>query len=65
MPNRVIVYGKNANQNLQDIIPFIGFYPPHTDGSPQVYVCQNFTCKIPTSDFSIVKEQLGVTDLKN
>tara|TARA_Y100000588_G_C14266384_1_gene930092 strand:- start:1936 stop:4128 length:2193 start_codon:yes stop_codon:yes gene_type:complete len=60
MPNRVIVYGKNGNQSLKDIIPFIGLYPPKTDGTPQVYVCQNFSCKLPTSNFEIVKEQLGI-----
>ena len=65
MPNRVIVYGKNGSQDLQDIIPFIGFYPPNIDGSPQVYVCQNFSCKLPTSDFSVVKKQLGITNLED
>ena len=60
MPNRVMVYGKNGNEDLKNIIPFVGFYSPEDDGSPRVYVCQNFSCKLPTSDFKVVKEQLGV-----
>ena len=60
MPNRVMVYGKNGNQNLKNIIPFVGFYSPEDDGNPKVYVCQNFSCKLPTSDFEVVKQQLGV-----
>ena len=60
MPNRVIVYGKSGSKSLQNSIPFIGFYQPADDGTPKVYVCQNFSCKLPTSDFEVVKEQLGV-----
>ena len=60
MPNRVMVYGKNGEQDLKNIIPFVGFYSPEHDGSARVYVCQNFSCKLPTSDFEVVKQQLGV-----
>ena len=62
MPNRVMIYGKNGNENLKNIIPFVGFYSSENDGSPRVYVCQNFTCKLPTSDLNIVKKQLGQND---
>jgi uncharacterized protein YyaL (SSP411 family) len=62
MPNRVIVFGKNGNENLKNIIPFVGYYNPNKDGTPMVYVCQNFTCKQPTSDFKIVKQQLGINE---
>ncbi len=60
MPNGVIVYGKNGGESLKNTIPFVGFYEPNANGSPRVYVCQNFSCKLPTSDFEVVKEQLGV-----
>ena len=59
MPNRVIVYGKNGSTDLKNIIPFVSYYPPAKDGQPIVYVCQNFSCKLPTADFKVVKEQLG------
>jgi len=59
MPNRVIVYGKNGSTDLQNIIPFVSYYPPAEDGKPLVYVCQNFACTLPTSDFKVVKEKLG------
>ena len=60
MPNRVIVFGNNGSAELKNIIPFVGYYPPSADGKPLVYVCQNYSCKLPTSDFKVVKEQLGV-----
>jgi hypothetical protein len=60
MPNRVIVYGKNGEENLKNIIPFIDFYKPKNDGSPIVYVCQNFSCQLPTSNFEIIKKQLNI-----
>ena len=60
MPNRVIVYGKKGGESLKNTIPFVGFYEPNADGSPRVYVCQNFSCKLPTSVFGVVKQQLGV-----
>ena len=60
MPNRVIVFGKNGNKSLKNIIPFVGYYLPEDDGKPKVYVCQNFSCKLPTSDFEVVKQQLGI-----
>jgi hypothetical protein len=60
MPNRVIVYGKKGGESLKNTIPFVGFYEPNADGSPRVYVCQDFSCKLPTSDFEVVKQQLGV-----
>ena len=59
MPNRVMVYGANGSVDLENIIPFVSYYPPAEDGHPIVYVCQNFSCKLPTSDFKVVQEQLG------
>jgi uncharacterized protein YyaL (SSP411 family) len=60
MPNRVMVYGASGSTDLKNIIPFVSYYPPAKDGKPLVYVCQNFSCKLPTSDFKVVKQQLGV-----
>ncbi len=60
MPNRVMVFGKTGGEALKDIIPFVGYYHPAQDGKPIVYVCQNFSCKLPTSKIEVVKEQLGV-----
>ena len=60
MPNRVIVYGKSGGESLKNSIPFVGLYEPNINGTPKVYVCQNFSCKLPTSDFEVVKQQLGV-----
>jgi uncharacterized protein YyaL (SSP411 family) len=60
MPNCVMIYGKEGNDNLKNIIPFVGYFSPEDDGSPKVYVCQNFSCNLPTSDFEVVKQQLGI-----
>ena len=55
------LYMERMGESLKNTIPFVGFYEPNADGSPRVvYVCQNFSCKLPTSDFEVVKQQLGV-----
>ena len=59
MPNQVMVYGENRTGSIKSIIPFMEFYSPEDDGSRRVYLCQNFSYKLSTSDCEIVKEQLG------
>ena len=34
-------------------------YETSNDGSPLVYVCQNYSCNLPTDDINKVKIQLG------
>ena len=58
----VIVFGKSGSKKLKKIIPFASYFQEKKDGKPIVYVCQNFSCKLPTSDFNVVKEQLGIKD---
>ena len=55
-PNKVLIYydGKNKNKNFN----FLDYYKPNINGEPLVYVCQNFSCKLPTSDFKIIDELL-------
>ena len=60
IPNRVMVFGKAGGEALKNIIPFVGYYHPVQDGKPIVYVCQNFSCKLPTSKIEVVKQQLGL-----
>tara|TARA_Y100000996_G_scaffold44678_1_gene30886 strand:+ start:102 stop:2288 length:2187 start_codon:yes stop_codon:yes gene_type:complete len=52
-PNKVLIYydGVNKNKNLS----FLDFYKSKDNGSPLIYVCQNYSCKLPTSDLSIIK----------
>ncbi len=57
--NSVIIYSEKQDSHLQNIIPFIGMYPPSKDGSPIVYVCENYTCSLPTSNKSDVIKLLS------
>ena len=57
-PNSIVIYGKNGNKDISAVMPFIIRYPPAVDGSPLVYVCQNYSCKLPTSDINTVRKLL-------
>ena len=37
---------------------YLDFYKSKENGEPLVYVCQNYTCKLPTSDINKIKELL-------
>ncbi len=58
-PNKVVVFAGKDGGDLQSLIPFVGMYPSSKDGSPLVYVCQNYSCNLPTNDINKVKSQLG------
>ncbi|MBC8311713.1 MAG: thioredoxin domain-containing protein [Candidatus Marinimicrobia bacterium] len=58
-PNKVVVFAGQDGGDLQSLIPFVGMYPSSKDGSPLVYVCQNYSCNLPTDDIEKVRAQLG------
>ncbi|MBT5077837.1 MAG: thioredoxin domain-containing protein, partial [Candidatus Marinimicrobia bacterium] len=58
-PNKVVIFAGKDGGDLQSLIPFVGMYPSSKDGSPLVYVCQNYSCNLPTNDIEKVKGQLG------
>ena len=55
-PNKVLIYydGINKNKNFN----FLDYYKSKDNGEPLIYVCQNYSCKLPTSDLNIVKDLL-------
>ena len=53
-PNKVIIYD-DENSN---IFSFLGKYPSARNDEPLVYVCQNFSCQLPTSDINKIKNML-------
>ena len=55
-PNKVLIYydGINKNKNFN----FLDYYKSKDNGEPLVYVCQKYSCKLPTSDINIVKDLL-------
>ena len=57
-PNKVVLFGGMNDKNISKVIPFANNYPTSEDGTPLVYVCQNYTCKLPTSDFKTVQKLL-------
>ena len=53
----VLVEAKNRKK-LEKLLPYIAYYQTDDSDSPGVYVCQNYTCKLPTSDINKIKELL-------
>ena len=49
-PNKVVIWVDEQNKSdLEKIMPFIKYFSiDSTD--PTVYVCQNYSCQLPTSD---------------
>ena len=54
----VIAYDKEKNTEIENLIPFITEFPSRDSGEPLVYVCQDFSCQLPTSDINQVLKQL-------
>ena len=58
-PNKVIVFIDNQNRDsLEGLIPYISFFPINKSDEPIVYVCQNYSCQLPTSDINSVIDML-------
>ena len=58
-PNKVVVFAGSDGTDLQSLIPFVEMYPGSKDGSPIVYVCQDYSCNLPTDKIEEVRVQLG------
>mgnify|MGYP006101261899 CR=1 FL=1 len=52
-PNKVIIL-KSSNK----IFNYLDLYKSKKDGNPLVYVCQNYSCKLPTDDINKIDEML-------
>jgi hypothetical protein len=46
--NKVLIYTDGTDYSKS--FNFLDFYKSNPNGEPLVYVCQNYTCKLPTSD---------------
>jgi len=55
-PNKIIIYTNGTKNNK--IFDFLDFYNPADDGNPLVYVCRNYSCKLPTSDKELLNKLL-------
>jgi len=60
LPNAVMILVDPNDTELISWLPHLQYYHESDGGEPLVYVCQNFTCKLPTSDIQSVLEQLGL-----
>ena len=52
--NKVIVYNDSNNK----IFKYLNLYPSGKDGRPIVYVCENYSCQLPTDDIEKINELL-------
>ena len=58
-PNKVVVFISAERRNsLEGMMPYISYFPEHKDLGPIVYVCENYSCKLPTSDIFAVSKML-------
>jgi len=56
--NKVVIWVDRVNKpNLEKFMPFIKYFPIDSK-DPVVYVCQDYSCQLPTSDISKVIELL-------
>ena len=54
-PNMVtIVFNDSNKKEISKLIPYINLLP-ETNSKTQIYVCQNYSCKLPTDNLEIVK----------
>ena len=53
-PNKVIIFNSDNNK----MFSFLDQYPNGKNNSPLVYVCQNYSCQLPTNDLSKINEML-------
>ena len=52
--NKIIIYNNTNNK----IFKFLEFYKSGDNGSPLVYVCENYSCKLPTNDIEQINKLL-------
>ncbi len=57
-PNMVTIFVDQKDTAIRNLLPFTASYTSAADGGPLVYVCQNYTCKLPTNDMETVVRQL-------
>jgi uncharacterized protein YyaL (SSP411 family) len=57
IPNKVVALN-SEDKKIETLIPFAKNQKP-IDGKPTVYVCQNYVCKLPTTDIKKLSELLS------
>ncbi len=56
-PRKVVAYLDPAHPEWSDLIPLLAAKVP-IEGAPAAYVCQNFSCRAPTTDPAILENLL-------
>jgi uncharacterized protein YyaL (SSP411 family) len=56
-PNKVVVGKKSGDPDIEKLIPYTA-QMTNLEGETTVYVCQNFTCNLPTSEKEMVLKLL-------
>ena len=55
-PNKVLIF-KSDKEN-QEMLSYLKKYPSENNGETKVYICQNYSCQLPTNDINKIKELL-------
>ena len=54
-PNKVIIYN---NDDKTKLFKFLKYYNSGPNGDPLAYVCQNYSCQLPSDDINKIKNML-------
>ena len=59
-PNKVVVLNSaEKNEKLITLLPYLSRFPKNENAEDLIYVCENYSCKLPTTDLKKVFELLG------
>lgn len=61
IPNKIVICKNQANSTLLDEISDYMKNLYEVDGKPTFYLCKNFTCQLPTTDFNEISLKLGIS----
>ncbi|PQQ66997.1 thioredoxin domain-containing protein [Acetivibrio saccincola] len=57
-PFTTSMYYSDKCKDLEELVPFITNYKP-VEGKATAYICENFSCQVPITDFTDFKEALS------
>ncbi|MFA4922869.1 MAG: thioredoxin domain-containing protein, partial [Ignavibacteriaceae bacterium] len=59
IPNKIMIYKNPEDSNALDEISNYTKYLTKLNGEPAFYLCKNFTCELPTTDFNEIVNKLS------
>lgn len=57
LPGAVVLVHAPGDVGIEELVPFLG-KQTMIDGKPTAYVCENYVCKLPTTDPTVLEKRL-------